>query len=503
MHAEWTKLRTVRAWTTALAAVPVMLVLFALLAGASSDQRGEPAIPLGPGGEPVSDSFYFVHQQLAGDGGLTVSVSSLTTYAGAKLTPEPVPWAKAGLIIKQGTDSGSPYAAIMVTGGHGVRMQSDYVHDTPGLPGPVSATSVRWLRLERAGDVITGYDSADGENWTEVGSAHVVGLGTAVQAGLFVASPAAVQGLGSVASVATADFANLDLHGVWRSGSSSGGSSSGGVSSGGSRSGWSGEQVGRGSRSFSGYPRARAGSFVPSGDGFTVTGAGDIALAVRDSLGGAGVVADILFGAFPALVVVIVIGTRFVTDAYRDALIHVTLAAQPHRGVVLAAKAVVLGVTTFATALLGTLIAVPIGERLARSKGVYLFPATLTTQLRVEIGTAALLATAAVLGLALGTVFRRSSAAVSTAAVVIVLPYLLVAQIPFVPAGVAGWLTKVTPAAAFAVQQTLVRHSQVASIYTPYNGYYPLAPWAGYAVLAGYAAAILALAAVLLRRRDA
>jgi hypothetical protein len=84
-----------------------------------------------------------------------------------------------------------------------------------------------------------------------------------------------------------------------------------------------------------------------------------------------------------------------------------------------------------------------------------------------------------------------------------VLPYLLVAQIPFIPAGVTDWLTRVTPAAAFAVQQTVVPYHQVASTYTPYNGYYPLAPVAGFAVLACYAVVALAAAAVLLRRRDA
>jgi uncharacterized membrane protein len=45
--------------------------------------------------------------------------------------------------------------------------------------------------------------------------------------------------------------------------------------------------------------------------------------------------------------------------------------------------------------------------------------------------------------------------------------------------------------------------NQVTSNYTPYNGYYPLAPWAGLAVLAGYALLALTVAAVLLRRRDA
>ena len=79
---------------------------------------------------------------------------------------------------------------MMVTGGHGVRMQYDYTHDTPGLPGAVSAASPRWLRLTRSGDTLTGYDSADGTHWTRVGTVTLAGLPATVQAGLFVTSPA-------------------------------------------------------------------------------------------------------------------------------------------------------------------------------------------------------------------------------------------------------------------------------------------------------------------------
>jgi uncharacterized membrane protein len=71
------------------------------------------------------------------------------------------------------------------------------------------------------------------------------------------------------------------------------------------------------------------------------------------------------------------------------------------------------------------------------------------------------------------------------------------------PASVSRAVATATPGAAFAVQQTLVPYHQVASNYTPYYGYYPLTPWAGLAVLAGYAVVSLVLAAVLLRRRDA
>jgi hypothetical protein len=71
------------------------------------------------------------------------------------------------------------------------------------------------------------------------------------------------------------------------------------------------------------------------------------------------------------------------------------------------------------------------------------------------------------------------------------------------PVGPAEWLLRVTPAAAFAVQQTLIRYPQVAASYAPADGYFPLAPWAGFGVLCLWAAAALCLATVLLRRRDA
>jgi hypothetical protein len=484
LHAEWTKFRTVRGWVIGMVAAALMVVLVALLAGASSVQHDLPAVPIGPGGEPVTDSFYFVHQPLAGNGSITVSVSALRDSISADLQPGIVPWAKAGLIIKESTRQGSPYAAIMVTSSYGVRMQYNYLDDTAGLPGPVSAVSARWLRLDRSGEAVTGYDSADGTHWAKVGTVHVDGLGSTVQGGLFVASPPSVQGLGTRISVATAVFGDPRIQGGWLGGH------------------WTGDQVGPESRSFAGYPRNTPGSFTESAGSLTVTGAGDIAPVTRESLPSGGTIADILTGTFAALIAVIVVGTLFITAEYRADLIYVTLAASPRRSRVLAAKAIVLGVVTFAAGLAGAVVAVPLGERLARANGVYLFPVASSALLRVELGTAALLATASILALAVGTMFRRSAGAVTTVVVTIVLPYILVAN-PFMPAGVSDWLTRLTPAAAFAVQQTLVPYHQVTSLYTPYDGYYPLAPWAGFAVLAGYAVLALAVAAVLLRRRDA
>jgi hypothetical protein len=72
-----------------------------------------------------------------------------------------------------------------------------------------------------------------------------------------------------------------------------------------------------------------------------------------------------------------------------------------------------------------------------------------------------------------------------------------------VPTGVAQWLMRLSPAAAFAVDQTLPQYHQVNYLYSPSAGFYPLAPAAGFAVLLGYTLLALGLAAHRLRRRDA
>ena len=77
----------------------------------------------------------------------------------------------------------------MVTGSHGVRMQYDYTGDKAGAAGPVSLASPRWLRLTRAGNMLTGSESTDGANWRDIDTARLAGLPAMVEAGLFVTSP--------------------------------------------------------------------------------------------------------------------------------------------------------------------------------------------------------------------------------------------------------------------------------------------------------------------------
>jgi ABC-type transport system involved in multi-copper enzyme maturation permease subunit len=167
----------------------------------------------------------------------------------------------------------------------------------------------------------------------------------------------------------------------------------------------------------------------------------------------------------------------------------------------LAAKALVVGSVTFVAGLVAAAAGVIVGAQVAHARGSLVFPVSWLTEIRIIAGTAAFMAVVAVLALALGAALRRSAAAVTIVIVAIVLPYILgVASI--LPVGTSEWLLRITPAAAFAVQQAAVQYPQVNAVYTPTSGYFPLAPWAGLAVLCGYAALALGLATIMLRRRD-
>jgi ABC-type transport system involved in multi-copper enzyme maturation permease subunit len=509
LRAEWTKFRTVRGWVIGMIAALLVIVGIGALTGANSEcgsQMGPnaptlacPAPPTGPGGEWVTDSFYFVRQPLTGDGSITVRVTSLTglysthglTAAGAGsptagMTPGVQPWSKAGIVVKASTRQGAAYAAMMVTGSHGVRMQWDFTHDVAGQAGKVSAASPRWLRLTRNGDTITGYDSADGAHWTRVGAATLTGLPSTAQAGLFAASPGYsvnTTSLGGGSSkggptLATGTFDQVSRQGAWPAAR------------------WTGQDL-QGTMDLA--LSASAQGFTQAGNRLTVSGSGDIAPATDNTDS----VKKTLAGTFAGLITVVVIGVMFITAEYRRGMIRTTLAASPRRGRVLGAKAVVLAAVTFAVGLVAAAIVIPLGERLLHANGNPIPPVPVLTWLQVVVGTAALLAVSAVLGLAVGTLLRRSAGAVTAVIVGIVLPYLLATVPGILPVGAEQWLLRVTPAAGFAVQQTLTQYPQVQTVYTPGTGYFPLAPWAGFAVLCAWAAAALVLALFLLRRRDA
>ncbi len=508
----WSVGRVIGLLVGALAVVALGALFAAGTQGENMEGNVRRALPIGPGGEAVRDRFYFVHRPLAGDGGITARLTSMTgviTYPPPnhdKIIAGVVPWAKAGLMIKRSIEQGSPYAAVMLTGGHGVRMQYNYVGDSAGRPGGVSTASPRWLRLTRSGDTLTGYESPDGTEWSEVSKVRLQELPETVQVGMFVASPSDVTVAEGAARFtnATAVVDRVSLQGKAAGAA------------------WAYDDVGAPSR----LPAHLRGKAVESGGTFTVTGTGDI--APRGFPDGQAI-ENTLIGTWLGSIAFIVVGATFFRyENRRDPIVvqgntspptplpqganeNSESAGSPAGERVLAAKAIAVGAATFLVGLAAVAGSVILGEQMLRAGGNEILPVTPPTEVRVIVGTAAVLGLAAVLALALSVLFRRRLVAAAVAISVLVLP-LLVAVALVLPISeshwgprlaASQWLLRLTPAAGFAIRQSIPEYPHVIGPYTAMMGYYPLSPWAGFAVLCGYTAFALGLAGFLLRQKRA
>ncbi|WP_433225333.1 ABC transporter permease subunit [Actinomadura formosensis] len=457
LRAEWTKLRTVPRWPLALLASAALTVLVALLSAAGSESTASGDGPADPGRLQIIDLGHFTYLPLAGDGSIVARVTSQRD-GGA--------WAKAGLMIRESTRRGAPYAALMVTPGHGVRLQTGY---ESGGAGGGTAALPHWLKLTRSGTAVTGYDSADGRTWRRVGSVRLEGLPRQAPAGMFVAVPDTVEvrrqfGGETVSGRPGATRAMFDHVSV--------SSSQPGAS-------WQ-------DRGGAGGPAADPGADgrAEAGGTFTLKGMGDIGPnRFADDI-----TRTTLTGVLIGQAAIIALAVLFVTAEYRRGMLRTTFAASPRRGRVLAAKAIVAALAALAAGLAGAFGSVLLAGPVLRSHGMS--PPSLADEavLRAVLGTAALPAVIAVFSLAVAVIVRRSAPAITVVLLVLLVPQIAATGLPL-PA--ARWLERLTPAAGFAIQRTVTRFDQAIS------------PWAGFGVLCGYTAAALAAAAWLIRKRDA
>ncbi|MEV4619560.1 ABC transporter permease subunit [Asanoa sp. NPDC049573] len=491
---EWTKLRSVSRWViTFLGALALTIGLSALLASANrTDANVHRNFVVGPSDDPVSDTFYFVHQPVAGDTTLTVRVASVTPPQESpdrrpsrdeSLTllddPGPYAGAAAGIMIKDGTRSGSSYAAVMLTADRGVRMQSDYAVDHEGS----ASSGTRWLRLVRAGNTVTGYESPDGTNWTPIGSLTPRSLPSTAEIGFYVSSaPALYTSRGSASSsvaerptTADATFDNVTLDGAGQ---------------------WKGDQIAdenAAAREGKGGPAG--GRLATSGSGFTVTGSGRVGPHAPDD----DVVEAALIGAIAGLMALVSVGALFATSEYRRGMIRTTFAATPRRGRVLAAKAIVLGTTAYAVSLVGVVAALTLAVPTMKNHG-FAPPAFPTPSLsdgpvvRALLLTAAFMALVSLFAMAVGMVVRRSAAAITATIVLVLLP-LIVGMV--LPGTAPRWLMYATLAGGMATQRAKPPTITLAEPWAM------IGPWAGIGVVAAYTCAALALAWWRLRRTDA
>ena len=127
------------------------------------------------------DQFHFAWQPLSGGGSISARVTSQTNTDA---------WAKAGVMLRAGSDPGAPYYAMFVTPGNGLSVQDRATQGGTTLKLANPAGSVpAYLQVANNGSTFTAYSSADGVTWTAIaGSTVTLNLGSTLLAGLAVAS---------------------------------------------------------------------------------------------------------------------------------------------------------------------------------------------------------------------------------------------------------------------------------------------------------------------------
>ena len=195
-----------------------------------------------------------------------------------------------------------------------------------------------------------------------------------------------------------------------------------------------------------------------------------------------------LNGVIFAVVAFGVLGVLLISGEYTTGMIRSSLTAVPRRLPVLWGKLAVFAGTIFSVSLVASLISFFLGQAVLSGHhlGVSI---TAPGALRSVIGAALYVTVAGIIGVALGTLFRNTAAGIATfAAVFFVIPPLA----SLLPASVSNHLTPYLPSNAGGVLW-----GGAANVHDA------LAPWTGFALLCGYAAVLIVVAAWRLRRSDA
>jgi ABC-2 type transport system permease protein len=196
-----------------------------------------------------------------------------------------------------------------------------------------------------------------------------------------------------------------------------------------------------------------------------------------------------LAGLYVGQLVIAALGALTITSEYSTGMIRTSLAVQPRRGVVYAAKGVVFAVVTLITGLVTSFGSFFVGQAILSSAHL---SATLgqPNVLRAVIGGALFLTACGMLAYGLGAVLRHTAAAISAA---IGLLFVLTVLVQFLPHSWQDSVDKWMPALA---------GSQVWATKVT-GGAHQFPAWGGFAVLAGWAAAAIIVGLVLFRTRDA
>jgi len=195
-----------------------------------------------------------------------------------------------------------------------------------------------------------------------------------------------------------------------------------------------------------------------------------------------------LLGVLFAQLVIGVVGVLAFSGEYGTGMIRATLAVVPSRLPVLWAKLIVLAGLVLPVTLLCAVADFFTATALESSRGGSAISLTDPGVLRTVVGASVYLTVVVIIGLALGALLRKTAAGLSVFAAVFFVVPIVVGALPHKITGFAPYL----PSNAGGILWG-----------NPLTTAHALSPWAGFAVLCGYAVILTGLAAWRLRRRDA
>jgi ABC-2 type transport system permease protein len=194
-----------------------------------------------------------------------------------------------------------------------------------------------------------------------------------------------------------------------------------------------------------------------------------------------------LVGVNVAQLAIGVLGVLVITGEYSTGMIRATMCAVPKRLPVLWAKAAVYAVVTFALMLPAVFVAFFATQAILSRHDILQISLSDPGVARAVVGGALYLTIVGVFTLGLGAIVRNTAGGIATfAGIMFVLPPLTL----LLPSSWNNAISKYLP------------DSAGRAIFQLHPGSDSLSPWVGFALFCGYAALAIAIAAVLLVRRD-
>ena len=197
-----------------------------------------------------------------------------------------------------------------------------------------------------------------------------------------------------------------------------------------------------------------------------------------------------LAGLYVGQLVIAVLGALTITSEYSTGMIRTSLAVQPRRGVVFAAKALVFAAVSLVTGLVACFASFFIGQAILSSHHLNVTLGD-PNVLRAVIGGALFLTACGMLAYGLGAILRHTAGAITAA---IGLLFVLSILVNFLPHSWQNNVDKWMPAIAGA---------QIWTTKASSGGPHLFSAWPGFAVLATYAVVAIVAGLVVFRTRDA